>query len=111
MKFLTEFGQEGELTETLTAVPNKPPVCEPFITETSSSITVNSNCKDEDGKIISLKYSWREDGYESSGGTRLRFTKSLHDKLNISIRATDDSAEESLSTIEWINPSPKATTP
>lgn len=111
VKFMTEFGQEGELTETLTAVPNKPPVCQPFITETSSSITVNANCKDEDGKIISIKYSWREDGYESSGGTRLRFTKSLHDKLNISIRATDDSAEESISTIEWTNPSPKITTP
>lgn len=111
VKFLTKYGQEGELNQTLTAVPNKPPVCEPFITETSSSITVNANCKDADGKIISLKYSWRDDGYESSGGTRLRFTKSLHDKLNISIRATDDSGEESMSTIEWINPNPKTPTP
>lgn len=110
VKFLTEYGQTGELNEELTVVPNKPPVCTPTITESSSSITVNANCKDEDGKIISLKYTWREDGYESSGGTRIRFTKSLHDKLRVQVRATDDSGEDSIAVIEWTNPTQTTTT-
>lgn len=105
VKFTTEYGQEGELNELLTVAPNKPPVCEPFISETSSSITVNANCKDEDGKIVSLKYAWREDGYESSGGTRLRFTKSLHQSLDVKLRATDDSGAETVTQVKWSNPS------
>jgi len=104
VKFTTDYGQEGEIHRLLTVVPNKPPVCEPFITDTSTSITVNANCTDEDGKIISLRYTWREDGYESSGGTRLRFTKSLHQSLYVRIRATDDSGAETLTEIKWTNP-------
>ena len=106
VKFKTEYGQEGELQQALTVVPNKPPVCEPTVTESTSSVTVASNCKDADGKIISIKYTWRDDGYESSGGTKLRFTKSLHDSLNVRIRATDDSGAETVSEVQWTKTAP-----
>jgi hypothetical protein len=106
VKFKTEYGQEGELQQVLTVVPNKPPVCEPTVTESASSVTVASNCKDTDGKIISIKYTWRDDGYESSGGTKLRFTKSLHDSLNVRIRATDDSGAETVSEVQWTKTAP-----
>ena len=102
VEFTSRFGQSETLVEQVSVVPNQPPVCEPFITETSSSVTVNANCKDEDGRIVSIRYTWREDGYETSGGTRLRFTKSLHERLNVIIRAVDDSGAQTTSEINWV---------
>jgi hypothetical protein len=102
VEFTSKFGQVEKLSEKVTVVQNQPPICEPYFTEYSSSVTLYSNCKDVDGKIIGIKYQWRDDGYETSGGTQLRFTKSLHEKLNVVIKATDDSGVETTSTVNWI---------
>jgi hypothetical protein len=99
--FTSKFGQTGAQEQTVEVVPNTPAVCEPYWKEDSSSITAYANCRDDDGKIIGITYQWREDGYVSSGGTRLRFTKSLHDSIKLIIRATDDSGAETVSQIEW----------
>ncbi len=101
VRFTSDFGQISEETISLTVNQNQPPMCKPTITDTGSSITVNSNCTDEDGKIVGIKYQWREDGAETSAGKSLRFTKSLHDSLHIIIRATDDSGDQTTAEISW----------
>lgn len=101
VRFTSEFGQVSEENISLIVNQNQPPVCTPTITDTGSSITVNSNCTDEDGKIVGIKYQWREDGAETSAGKSLRFTKSLHDSLRIIVRATDDSGEQTSAEINW----------
>ncbi|WP_240224743.1 hypothetical protein [Rheinheimera hassiensis] len=101
VEFLSKFGQLETLTERVSVTPNQPPICEPYFSEYSSSVTLFSNCSDVDGKIIGIKYQWRDDGYETSGGTQLRFTKSLHESLDVTIRATDDSGAETTSVVKW----------
>jgi hypothetical protein len=96
----SRMGQVEEYIDTVEVMPNQPPVCEPALTETSSSITVSTNCSDSDGKIIKTLYQWGENE-ETSGSSTLRFSKVLHPTQQVNIRAVDDSGEEVTATIGW----------
>ena len=96
----SRMGQVEEYTDMVEVMPNQPPVCEPQLTETSSSITVVANCSDSDGDIIKTLYQWGENE-ETSGSSTLRFSKALHPTQQVRIRALDDSGEEVTATIGW----------
>jgi hypothetical protein len=96
----SRMGQVAEHVDTIIVAANQPPICEPELSETSSSVTVITNCSDTDGKIIKTFYQWG-DNEETSGSTTLRFSKTLHPTQQVDIRAIDDSGEEVTATIGW----------
>lgn len=96
----TKYGQVEQFTETVTVIPNEAPYCEPQLESTETTITVKTNCRDNDGRIIAYRWLW--DGQEQGPfGTQIRFSKHQYPNLSIEFFAIDDSGADFRGTFEW----------
>lgn len=90
----TVLGQEASVSETVVVAPNKPPVCNPEVTNRGTSFTVNTNCTDEDGKISRYEWSWNGEDHDRPRNNYLRFTNiDPEESFTVKFRAYDDSGD------------------
>jgi len=96
----SRFGQVGEFTESVVVNPNKPPVCNPQINLTSSYVTFQANCNDEDGRIVS--YEWWINGEERSFSSSFRTRRSTATEvMRVEFKAWDDSGDYTEGSLFW----------
>jgi len=94
------FGQQGEKVFNLQVNPNQPPICEPIVQDGGTTVEIQTNCRDEDGEIIQVYYSWGDEE-ELRGYSRINFDKNNFPNLTVTIRAIDDGGEETVATVSW----------
>ncbi|MCO4319946.1 hypothetical protein [Aliidiomarina quisquiliarum] len=96
----TRLGQIATVTEMVTLSPNQPPVCVPLVTETSTAFRVETNCTDDDGRIVRYEWEWL-DGTSSQNRPTLSFSKTNHETLSVTFRAYDDSGDYAEHAVSW----------
>lgn len=90
----TTLGQNVMVSQEVELLPNKPPVCEPEVTRSTTSIAVNANCTDEDGKISRYEWTWGGEEQDRPRNNYIRFYNvDIHESFTVKFRAYDDSGD------------------
>lgn len=91
----SELGSVDEISQTITVVPNKLPVCKIETREKTSNVQFTADCDDEDGKVQSYQFEFPELGITASSKDYILSYSKIGDlsQVTVKLTATDDSNE------------------
>lgn len=103
----SKFGQTKSVSSELTLVPNQLPECDPFWESRDSMLLLNANCKDYDGKIYRVAFTYKSDPdtYRTINryfSPSLAFFPGLYDDSEpVSMEVLDSSEETITMSVGW----------
>tara|TARA_Y100000780_G_scaffold178995_1_gene164303 strand:- start:15945 stop:20147 length:4203 start_codon:yes stop_codon:yes gene_type:complete len=103
----SKFGQTKSVSTYLELLPNQLPECDPFWESRDSMLLLNANCKDYDGKIYRVAFTYKPDADSYRTINRyfspsLAFFQGLYDDSEpVSMEVLDSSEETITLSVDW----------